>query len=56
MHTTSLQQREGDMQLPTVTEISRQTYHDAQRAWHRTQVRLVRESLLRANESGAKRP
>jgi hypothetical protein len=40
-------QEEVEMQTPTVTEISPQSYVDAQKAWHQTQVRLVRESLLR---------
>lgn len=43
------------MQTPTVTEISRQTYFDAQKAWHQTQVRLVRESLLRGRDADDKR-
>jgi hypothetical protein len=34
------------MQTPTVTEISPQSYIDAQKAWHQTQVRRVRQSLL----------
>ena len=43
------------MQTPTVTEISRQSYVDAQKARHGTQVRLVRESLLRRREANDKR-
>ena len=43
------------MQTPTVTEISRQAYLDAQKAWHQAQVRLVRESLLRGGEADEKR-
>jgi hypothetical protein len=43
------------MQTPTVTEINRQTYVEAQRAWHTTQVRLVRESLLRSPGGDGKR-
>ena len=43
------------MQTPTVTEISREAYVDAQKAWHATQVRLVRESLLRGGEADDKR-
>ena len=39
------------MQTPTVTEISRQAYVDAQKALHQTQVRRVRESLLRGREA-----
>jgi hypothetical protein len=35
------------MQTPTVTEISQQSYVEAQKAWHETQVRRVRQSLLR---------
>ena len=38
------------MQTPTVTEISQRAYVDAQRAWHQTQVRRVRESLLRGRD------
>jgi hypothetical protein len=41
------EQEEVDMQTPTVTEISREAYVEAQKAWHATQLRLVRESLLR---------
>ena len=44
-----------DMQTPMVTKISRQSYVDAQRAWHETQVRLVRESLLCRREAAEKR-
>ena len=44
------------MQTPTVTEISRQAYFDARKASHQTQVRLVRESLLRGCAAGEKRP
>ena len=43
------------MQTPTVTEISRQSYVDAQKAWHQTQVRRVRESLLRTREADEQR-
>ena len=43
------------MQTPTVTEISRQSYFDAQKARHETQVRLVRESLLCRREADEKR-
>jgi hypothetical protein len=43
------------MQTPTVTEISHQAYVDAQKAWHKTQVRRVRESLLRGRELDEKR-
>ena len=43
------------MQTPTVTEISRQAYVDAQKARHRTQVRLVRESLLLRRDVDEKR-
>jgi hypothetical protein len=43
------------MQTPTVTEISRQAYLDAQKAWHQAQVCLVRESLLRGREADEKR-
>jgi hypothetical protein len=42
------------MQTPTVTEINHQTYVDAQRAWHASQVRLVRESLVRVRDLGEK--
>ena len=56
MHTPPAEQREGDMQSPTVTEISRETYVDIQRAWHRTQVRLVRESVLYGRDAGDRRP
>jgi hypothetical protein len=48
-------QEEFDMQTPTVTEISQQSYVDAQRAWHQTQVRRVRESLFRTREPDEKR-
>jgi hypothetical protein len=43
------------MQTPTATEISRQSYVDAQKAWHKTQVRRVRESLFRTCEADEKR-
>jgi hypothetical protein len=43
------------MQTPTVTEISRQAYVDAQKAWHQAQVRRVREPLLRGGEADEKR-
>ena len=43
------------MQTPTVTEISREAYVEAQKAWHATQLRLVRESLLRGGEADDKR-
>jgi hypothetical protein len=43
------------MQTPKVTEISRQSQLDARLAWHRMQVRFVRESLFRGVEAGAKR-
>ena len=43
------------MQTPTVTEISQQSYVDAQRAWHQIQVRRVRESLFRTGEAASKR-
>jgi len=43
------------MQTPKVTEISRHSQLDARLAWHRMQVRLVRESLFRGVEAGAKR-
>jgi hypothetical protein len=43
------------MQTPTVTEISQQAYIDAQKAWHQTQVRRVRESLVRGREVDEKR-
>jgi hypothetical protein len=43
------------MQTPTVTEISRETYFAALKEWHQTQVRLVRESLLRDGGSAEKR-
>jgi hypothetical protein len=42
------------MQNPTVTEL-RRTPSDTQRAWHLRQVRLVRESLLRARDDDEKR-
>jgi hypothetical protein len=48
-------QEKFDMQTPTVTEISQQSYVDAQQAWHQTQVRRVRESLLRTREADEKR-
>ena len=43
------------MQVPTVTEISREAYTEAQKAWHQEQVRRVRASLLQpsAKLSGA---
>jgi hypothetical protein len=44
-----------DMQTPTVTEISRRSYVDTQKTRHGTQVRLVRESLLRRHEAREKR-
>ena len=44
-----------DMQTPMVTELSRQSYVDAQKARHETQVRLVRESLLCRREAAEKR-
>ena len=43
------------MQTPTVTEISQQSYVDAQKAWHQAQVGRVRESLLRGREADEKR-
>jgi hypothetical protein len=43
------------MQTPTVTEISRQSYLAAQKAWHQAQLRRVGESLVRRPESGEKR-
>ena len=43
------------MQTPTVTEISQPADVDAQKAWHQTQVRRVRESLLRGREADEKR-
>lgn len=43
------------MQTPTVTEISRQSYVDAWKAWHQTQLRLVRESLFRGRKADEKR-
>jgi len=43
------------MQTPKVTEISRQSQLDARKAWHEMQVRLVRESLFRGGQAGAKR-
>ena len=43
------------MQTPTVTEINQQSYVDAQKAWHQTQVRRVRESLFRTREADAQR-
>ena len=43
------------MQTPKVTEISRQSQLDARKAWHRMQVRRVRESLIRGGEAAAKR-
>jgi hypothetical protein len=46
---------EVDMQTPKVTEISRQSQLDARQAWHQMQVRLVRESLIRGGQAGAKR-
>jgi hypothetical protein len=48
-------QEELDMQTPTVTEISQPAYADAQKASHQTQVRRVRESLLRGREADEKR-
>ena len=42
------------MQPPTVTEISRECYVEAQKAWHKTQLRVVRESLLRGREADEK--
>jgi hypothetical protein len=43
------------MQVPTVTEITREAYIEAQKAWHQEQVRRVRASLLQcsAEPSGA---
>ena len=49
------EQEEVDMQTPTVTEINQQSYVDAQKAWHQTQVRRVRESLFRTREADEKR-
>ena len=43
------------MQTPTVTEISRRAYVDVQKARHQTQLRRVRESLIRTREAGGKR-
>jgi hypothetical protein len=48
-------QEDLDMQTPTVTEISRQAYVDAQKAWHKAQVHRVRESVLRGREADDKR-
>jgi hypothetical protein len=48
-------QEELDMQTPIVTEISRQAYADVQKARHQTQLRRVRQSLLRTGEAGGKR-
>jgi hypothetical protein len=44
------------MQPPRVTEISRKTYADVQKARHQTQLRRVRESLFLAAKADAKRP
>ena len=44
------------MQTATVTEISWDTYMEARKAWHLTQVRLVRESLLRRGDADDERP
>jgi hypothetical protein len=41
------------MQTPFVTEISRVDYLEHHKAWHASQVRLVRASLLR--EPGARK-
>lgn len=38
------------MQTPTVTEIKRDAYIEARKAWHHAQVQLVRESLLRRGD------
>jgi hypothetical protein len=43
------------MQTPTVTQISRQSFLDARKAWHQTQLRRVRESLLLARGADEKR-
>ena len=42
------------MRTPAVTEISRECYVEAQKAWHQTQLRRVRESLLRGREADEK--
>jgi hypothetical protein len=42
------------MQTPTLTETSRACYVEAQKAWHQTQLRRVRESLLRGREADEK--
>jgi hypothetical protein len=52
---TPTPQEEVDVQTPTVTEISQQSYVDAQKAWHQTQVRLVRQSLLLRGQADEKR-
>ena len=43
------------MHTPTVTEISRQAYVNAQKARHQTQVRLVRQSLFLRPDADVKR-
>jgi hypothetical protein len=43
------------MQTATVTEISWSSYMEARKAWHRTQVRRVRESLLRRDAADDER-
>jgi hypothetical protein len=47
--------QELDMHTPTVTESSQQPHADAQKAWHQTQVRGVRESLFHTREADEKR-
>ena len=44
------------MQTATVTEISWDAYIEARKASHLTQVRLVRESLLRRGDADDERP
>jgi len=44
------------MQAATVTEISWTADMEARKASHLTQVRLVRESLLRRGDAGEERP
>jgi hypothetical protein len=38
------------MQTATVTEIKRDAYVEARKAWHHARVQLVRESLLRRGD------
>jgi hypothetical protein len=43
------------MQTPTVTQITRETYFAARRAWHETPARLAGEASADAGRPGQRR-